>query len=65
MLLKIKKYIITAITITTRRFGPSRSSRNQNIVLDTKTDVIPRISNEIFFDLKYIFLSIYQKYVDK
>jgi len=49
-----KKYIMAAIPITTRRFGPSGSLKNKNIILEHTIDVIPRISNEIFFDLKYM-----------
>lgn len=52
---KDKKYIITAIPITTRRFGPSGSLKKKNITLEHTTDVIPNISSGIFFDLKYIF----------
>ncbi len=51
-----KKNITVAITPTTSRFGPSGSSKKKNIVLEHKTAVMTKISNEIFFDLKYIFL---------
>ena len=58
---KDKKYIATATPITTRRFGPSGSLKNKNIFLEHAIAVIPKISKEIFFDLKYIFLIIYYK----
>lgn len=51
---KDKKYIIIAITVTTRRFGPSGSLKKKNIVLEKIIDVSPKIINEIFFDLKCI-----------
>jgi hypothetical protein len=50
-----KKYMITAITVTIRRFGPSGSSKDNSIILEHIIDVMPKISDEIFFDLKYIF----------
>lgn len=56
---KDRKYMTTAITITTRRLGPSVSLKNKNIALEHTMAVIPKISNEIFFDLKYMFLIIY------
>lgn len=52
---KDKKYMITAIPITTSRFGPSGSLKNKNITLEHIIDVMPKISSEVFFDLKYIF----------
>ncbi len=51
---KDKEYIITAITVITRRFGPSGSLKKKNIVLDNTIAVMNKINNEIFFDLKYI-----------
>lgn len=51
---KDKKYTIAAMPITTNKFGPSGSLKNKNIGLEKTRDVIPNISNEIFFDLKYI-----------
>ncbi len=45
-----------AITITIRRFGPSGSSKDTNIVLEHAIAVIVKMSDEIFFDLKYITL---------
>jgi hypothetical protein len=53
-IVKDKKYMITAIPITTSRFGPSGSLKHKNINLESKTDVTNKISNDIFFDLKYI-----------
>lgn len=53
-----KKNMNNAATVVTRRFGPSGSSKNTNIVLEDKIAVRPRISNEIFFDLKFISLII-------
>ena len=50
--------MITAIPITTSKFGPSGSLKNKNITLEHAIDVIPKISNEVFFDLKYIFVII-------
>ena len=48
-------YTIAAITITMRRFGPSGSLKDRNIILEQAIDVIPRMNSEVFFDLKYIF----------
>jgi hypothetical protein len=55
---KDKKYIIAAIPVTTRRFGPSGSLKNKNSTLEQMIAVIARISSEIFFDLKYILYMI-------
>lgn len=52
---KDKKYTTIATPITTRRLGPSGSLKNKNITLEHTIDVIPRISSDVFFDLKYIF----------
>lgn len=49
-----KKYMIAAITVTTRRFGPSGSSKKKNIVLEQIIDVMNKIKSGILFDLKYI-----------
>jgi hypothetical protein len=46
---KDKEYIITAITVTIKRFGPSGSLKNENITLEHTRDVIPKISSEVFF----------------
>ena len=56
-----KKNMNNAVTEVTRRFGPSGSSKKKNIVLEHAIEVMPKISNETFFDFKYIFLIIYQK----
>ena len=45
---------MTANPITTTRFCPSGSLINKNTALDNARDTRPRISNGIFFDLKYI-----------
>jgi hypothetical protein len=55
---KDKKYMIAAITVTTNKFGPSGSLKNKNIVLEHTMEVILRISKEVFFDLKYMFIII-------
>ena len=52
--IKDEKYRITAIPVTTRRFGPSGSLKSKNNVLEHTRDVIPRISNDVFFELKRI-----------
>lgn len=49
---------MVAIPITTRRFGPSGSLKNENIILENAIDVIPKIRSELFFELKYIFAII-------
>jgi hypothetical protein len=40
-----------AIPVTTRRFGPSGSWKNANIILEHTTAVIARISKELFLKL--------------
>ena len=55
---KDKKYTITAIPITTNKFGPSGSLKNKNITLEHTIDVTPKMSNGIFFDLKYMYVII-------
>src|SRR5678815_3927662 len=50
--IKDAKYRITANPVTTRRFGPSGSLKRKNNTLEHTRDVMPRISNEAFFDLK-------------
>ena len=57
--IKDGKYRITAIPVTTRRFGPSGSLKSKNNVLEHARDVIPRISNDAFFELKYIFVDYF------
>lgn len=49
-----RKYKIAAITVTTRRFGPSGSSKKANITLEHTIAVMPEMSREVHFDLKYI-----------
>jgi hypothetical protein len=48
----------TAITETTNKFGPSESLKNANSVLEHTIEVSARMSNDTFFDLKYMFVSI-------
>lgn len=55
---KDKKYTTSAITVTISKFGPSGSLKNTNIILEQTIDVMAKISNEIFFDLKYIVVII-------
>jgi hypothetical protein len=57
-IVKDKKYMIAAIPITTRRLGPSGSSKNKNSVREHTIAVTPKISSEALFDLKYIIASI-------
>ena len=45
---------IAANTTTMSRFGPSGSLINANVALEHNNAVIPRISNETVFDLKYM-----------
>lgn len=47
-----------ASTVTIRRFGPSGSLKNVNMILEHTMAVIPKIRSEIFFDLKYICLIV-------
>lgn len=44
------RYMIVAIPITTRRFGPSGSLKNTNIARENIRAVTPRMSSEVFFD---------------
>lgn len=61
--IKDKIYKTSATTITTKRFGPSGSSKNTNITLEHTTDVTPKITNEVFLKLKYILIRMaYAKY---
>ncbi len=46
------------MTMTMSKFGPSGSLKNENIALEHAIDVMPNIINEIFFDLKCIFVII-------
>jgi hypothetical protein len=52
---KDKKYMINAIPTTTSKFDPSGSFTNKKNSLEHMRAVTPRMSNVIFFDLKYIF----------
>ncbi len=46
--------MIVAITTTTRRFGPSGSLKNRNIAREHTRDVMPKMSKEDLFDLRFI-----------
>lgn len=52
------KYIVAAIRITTRRFDPSGSSKNKNMILEHATDVMPKTKRRVFFTVRCISLSI-------
>ena len=54
-----RKYITNASAVTIKRFGPSGSFIKKNTILENTRDVMARINREIFFDMGYIFLSIY------
>ena len=41
---------------TIKRLGPSVSLKKKNNVLEQRMAVAPKITNEIFFDLKFIFV---------
>ncbi len=60
---KDKKYTISAIPITTTKFGPSGSLNNQNSTFEHAIDVTPKISNGAFLNLEYIFVIISEIYV--
>lgn len=51
---KDKEYMMTAIPTTTNRFGPSGSLKDRSIAREKKRAVTNKMSNDIFFDLKYI-----------
>jgi hypothetical protein len=53
-----RRYTIAAVPITTSKFGPSGSLKKENIALAHTMDVMPNISNEIFFDLNNILVVI-------
>jgi hypothetical protein len=53
-----KKYMIIAVTTTMSKFGPSGSLKSENKSLEQTRDVIPKISNGVFFDLKCIWVII-------
>jgi hypothetical protein len=50
--------MIVAIPMTTRRFGPSGSSKKKNIALERVTATIARRTRGIFFELRGIFIII-------
>lgn len=54
--IKDRKYIIAAIPMFMSKFAPSGSLKDINSVFEHAIAVIPKISNEILFDVKYIFL---------
>ena len=56
--IKDRPYTTRAITALTSRFVPSGSLKNINIVLENTIEVIPKINNENFFDLKYIIIRL-------
>jgi hypothetical protein len=41
-------------TVTISRFGPSGSLKERSSVRESITEVIPNMSSDVFFDLKYI-----------
>lgn len=51
-------YKISAITTTMSRFGPSGSLKSEKNIFEHTRAVTPRISNEVFFDMEYIDISI-------
>jgi len=53
-----KKYTIAAVPTTTSKFGPSGSLKKKNSAREQRIDVTARISNEIFFDLKYMLVGM-------
>lgn len=57
---KENTYMIIAIRITTKRFGPSGSLKNKNIDREHITAVMLKMSSEILLDLKYIAVSIFE-----
>ena len=52
---KDKKNTAIAKPETIKRFGPSGSLKKKNSILEQMMAVAPKITNEIFFDLKFIF----------
>ena len=52
---KDKRYMTIARAVTIRRFGPSGSLKKKKRILEQMMAVTANISNEIFFDLKFIF----------
>lgn len=51
-----KIYTASAITATIKRFGPSGSLKKKNNIREQTIAVAAKITNEIFFDLKYRFV---------
>lgn len=49
---------MAAIAITISKFGPSGSFIKANSVLEHARDVMPKRSNEYFFEMKIIWVSI-------
>ncbi len=41
---------------TIKRLGPSVSLKKKNNILEQRMAVTPKITNEIFFDLKFMFM---------
>lgn len=50
--------MMAAVTITTRRFGPSGSSINKNNVREHMSDVTPKTMRKVLFELYFIKVSI-------
>jgi hypothetical protein len=50
-----KRNTASARPVTIKRFGPSRSLKKKNNILEQMIAVTANIINEIFFDLKYRF----------
>jgi hypothetical protein len=48
--------MISAIPITIGRLDPSGSLMNQNNDLEHARAVMPRITSEVFFDMRYIIM---------
>ena len=55
---KDKKYRTSANTVTMSKFGPSGSLKKKNIALEHTRAVMAKIINEVFFDLKYMFVIV-------
>lgn len=60
---KETRYTTPARTTTIKRFGPSGSLKNENIALEHRRAVIPKIHNEIFFDMRCMAL-LYSRFVE-
>ena len=46
--------MVAAITVTMSKLGPSGSLKNTNSALEHTMEVMPKMINEVFFDLKYM-----------